>query len=211
MPGAPRERSSRGADPSPRRATTAFFDGCIAIARARPVTLRERDARASASRGRELDAADLARREQAHALAGEAKTVADDERRIAVAENAAVVAGDELGEVADAAAEKRRQRELAAVRVAGEDEARAELGRVTEAIRPMREDDERHARGDPARERRQRRMLEHAARPVAAEVVDADDGESRPIDGDLDDRVPEDREGRVPQQRRRHRLGAGID
>src|SRR6266404_7645579 len=96
MPGAPRERSSRGADPPPRRATTAFFDGCIAIARARPVTPRERDTRASVLRRRELDAADLARREQAHALAGEAETVADDERRIAVAENAAIVAGDEL-------------------------------------------------------------------------------------------------------------------
>ena len=112
-----------------------------ALSRARRLFLRRssvrRRSRARRSHGDELDDADLARREQPDVLAGEAEPVADDERRAAGAEDAAIVASDELGEIADATAEERRQRQLAAVRMTGEHEGGAELDRLVEAVGSM--------------------------------------------------------------------------
>ena len=54
-------------------------------------------------------------------------------------------------------------------------------------------------------------MLEHAARPVPAEVVDADDREAGAVDLDMHAVVAEDGERRQTAERLGHRLRPGVE
>jgi len=75
----------------------------------------------------------------------------------------------------------------------------------------MGEEEPRLPRPQTGREAGQRGVLRDAARPVAAEVVDADDGEHGAVDAHLGARVPEHGEVREPAERRGHGGGARVD
>src|SRR3989449_4815297 len=146
------------------------------------------------------EAGDLARREEADLLPGEAEAAVHVHGRIAVAVEAAVEGADELGEVAGAAPGP-GERELAAVGVAGEHEGGPEPRRLRKAVGPVGEHDERAAGGHAGGERRERGMLEDAARPVATQVVDAEERQHGAADRGLDALVAQDA-GRGPAAER---------
>src|SRR5207249_5229156 len=112
------------------------------------------------------EAGDLARREEADLLPGEAEAAVHVQGRIAVPVEAAVEGADELRQVAGPAPGP-GERELAAVRVAGEHQRGAEAGRPRGAGGPGGGHDERGAGGHAGGERRGRGGLAGAARPVA--------------------------------------------
>src|SRR6185369_16358283 len=88
---------------------------------------------------------DLTRGEEADALPGEAETTVHVEERVALAVEPAVEPADELGQVSRRASGKPWHRKLASVRVAGELQPRAEARRLGEAVRPVRQHDQRCA------------------------------------------------------------------
>src|SRR5439155_19299676 len=98
-------------------------------------------------------AGDLARREEADLLPGEAEPAVHVQGRIAVPVEAAVEGADELRQVAGPAPGP-GERELAAVRVAGEHQRGAEAGRRRAGSGPGGEGGERGGRGGGGRPRR---------------------------------------------------------
>src|SRR5438552_3576491 len=150
-------RRLRAADASPMQAPGR---------RGRPSRRCRGRATSAGSRRGELKAGDLARGEEPHLLPREAEAAVHVERRAAVPVEAAVETADELREVPRPTAGPRREPELPSVRMAREHQRRAEPGRLREAVRAMRQHEERTVRRYARRETRQRGMLLDAARPV---------------------------------------------
>src|SRR6185295_12944568 len=129
----------------------------------------------------DLEDRDLARGEEADALGRAADAQVDVQAAVALLVEAAIEARHEArqGERSPA---HRRQRDLAAMRVAAEGQLDPGGDGLWEEVWPMREQQHRLVGRELRQNRRELRVLDNAAGPVAAEVVEADDVQARAAD-----------------------------
>src|SRR5262245_38108854 len=122
-------------------------------------------------RSHQLEGRDLTRAVEAQRRAADAESTVHVHHGVAGAEEAAGVARRDAREVQVEA--RRRERELAAVGVAGDHQREAEARRLAEELRAVDEEQRRPVFGAGGREALERRELDAARRPVVARVLDA--------------------------------------